>query len=105
MDVGHHVDAVHLDDGVTRGAQGGVQHRASLGDVDRRATEHRVASRLDVDCLGQRLQQRERLVVHPVLGVVDGEAGDIQCHAIGAARVVSEELAQMDGLERVGVAA
>ncbi|GIW05419.1 MAG: hypothetical protein KatS3mg060_0224 [Dehalococcoidia bacterium] len=96
MDVGHHVAAVHADVGVPGSAQGDVEDRAVLGDVDRVAAEHRV------DALPQTARVREgdkepdRLVGQPVLRVVEVDADTLGDQPLATLRICSEQIAQVD---------
>ena len=54
VDVGHDVPSVDDDRGLSRRAQGDVQHGAVLGDVDLVAAEHRVDALAQPGLLGER---------------------------------------------------
>ena len=100
--IGHHVVTIHHHAGTGRRAQRGVQHGALLGGVDQLAGEHRIAT-LGNARGGRHGQQRcQHRIVDQVLGVVDAQVAGGEQVAIGAARVVGEQRAQMGRL-RCGV--
>ena len=78
-----------------RGAQGGVQHRAAFGDVDRLAGEHRVALRLDAAFARQVGEEAQRRRVDEVLRQVGEDLGRIERHRFEPARIARERLAQV----------
>jgi hypothetical protein len=98
--IGHDIVAVDLDALALRCPQGDVQHRAVLGDVDVLAAEHRVDAVPQPALLGQRDEEAHRLVGHPVLRVVEPDAGRLRDHPLAAAGVVGEELAEVGLLDR-----
>ena len=93
MDAGHDVVPVHLDDGAAGGAQGDVQHRAVLGDVDPIAPEHRLRAPAHPGSLGERHQQLEGAALDAVLGVVEVQIADVERQLLPARGVALEEVA------------
>ncbi len=92
--VGEHLveDAVHFvgkRPGAARCAQGGVQHCAAFGGVDRLAGEHRVAVLLHAALARQVVQEAQRRRVEQILrqvGVNLGRAPGQALHTLGIAR-------------------
>ena len=82
-------------DVAARRAQGDVQHRPVLGDVDRLAGEHRVAAFGDAGGRGDVEQGGEHGVVDALLGVVDAQVADLEQVALGAARIGGEQLGEV----------
>src|SRR5438309_376328 len=72
-------------------AQGHVQHRPSLGDVDPVSPEHRVDPPSQAGFLRQAQEQPERLVGDAILRVVEVEADGLRRHALAARGVVGKE--------------
>ena len=76
MHLGHDIDPRTLvtggaEHGAAIGAQGDVEHRPLLGDVDPLAPEHRVATLHDTGGSGHGEQGDEDSVVDALLRVVD----------------------------------
>ncbi len=92
---GHDVVPVHHDGGSLRGAQGHVQHGPFLGDVDLLPPEHGVDPGPKPGLLRQLQQQLDGLVGEAVLGVVEIEPHGFGGEALPPARVVFEELAEV----------
>ena len=69
--LGHDVPAAHQDGARRKIAQGHVQDRPALGQVDRLACEHLVAHRFHTRGARQAAQQRHGLAGDAVLGVVE----------------------------------
>ena len=101
--VGDDVDAVDLDARPFGSAQRDVEHGAVLGDVDVLAREHRVDAIAQPGPLGEREQQRHRLVGDQVLRVVDVEAVDFEGQAVASVGVAGEQVAQVHGADIGGV--
>ncbi len=76
-------------------AQGHVQDRAVLGDVDLVAAKHGVDAVAQARLLGQVEEQPERLVGDAILGVIEEEAGGLGREPLAAAGIVGEQLAKM----------
>ena len=95
MHLGDDVDTVDDERRVPRHAQRDVQHRPILGDVDVLAAEHRLGALAHAARVGERAEQRERLVGDAVLGVVEVPARDLDVEAIAAVRVVGEDRPQV----------
>ena len=74
VDLGNHVLAVHDDGSPFRCAEGHVQDRPVLRDVDLLAAEHGVDPLTQAGFLGQLHEQLERFVGDAVLGVIQVEA-------------------------------
>ena len=75
-----------------RGAQGDVQDRALLRDVDLLSPEHGVDARSQAGFLGQPEEQLEGFVGDAVLRVVQEEAHSLGRHPLAAAGIVREEI-------------
>ena len=82
-------------DAPLRRAQGHVQDRALLGDVDLLAAEHGVDPRPQAGFLGELQEQFERFVRDAILGVVQVNARGFGGHALAARGVLGEQLPQM----------
>ena len=91
VDLVHHVLPVENDRGPSRCAQGHVQHRPPLGDVDPVSPEHRVDPPSQARFLRQAQEQPERLVGDAILRVVEVEADGLRRHALAARGVVGKE--------------
>ena len=76
-------------------AQGHVQDRPLLRDVDFVAAKHGVDPRSQARFLGQFEEQLEGFVGDAVLRVIEEEAHRLGGHALAALGVVREEVAQM----------
>jgi hypothetical protein len=74
MDVADYVFAIHLDLDSARRAQGHVQNRAALDDVDLFTTKHGIATLRHAALLRQLKQQAHGFIGHPVLGVIQEQA-------------------------------
>ena len=68
--VGHDIAAIDQHAGPRAIAQRRVQHRALFGVIDALAGEHRCDLRRHARMLGQRQEQRQRLLDDAVLGVI-----------------------------------
>ena len=95
MDLLDDVDAVDDQRAAARHPQRDVEHGPVLGDVDVLAGEHRIAPFLDAALGGEVAEQQQRLVVDPVLGEVEVEAGAVGDEALAPRRVALEQLPQM----------
>ena len=73
-----------------------VADGAVLGDVDVLAGEHRVDPLAQAGRRGEVAQQRERLVGHPVLRVVERDPGRLGNEALASGRVGGEQVAKLD---------
>lgn len=93
--MGHDVQPVDHDPLASRRPQGHVQHGATLGDVELLAPEHRVDPLPQPALLSQPEEQAERLARDRVLGVVEVDALRFGDQPLAAARVVREELSQL----------
>src|SRR5262249_11414852 len=80
-------------------AQGDVQDRALLRDVDLVAAEHGVDVLAEAGLLGELQQKAERLVGDAVLGIVEVDPGRLDDEPLPALAVVGKELAQMLALD------
>ena len=96
------VDPVDDQRALARHPQRDVKHGAVLGDVDVLAAEHRVAALGEPALLGQRDEQRERLVGDPVLRVVEVEARGLGGQPLAALRIGGEQVAQVHARSRRG---
>ena len=79
-----------------RRAQRGMEHRAPLGRVDRRAGEHRVALRLDAAFARQVGEEAQRRRVDEVLRQVGEDLGRVERQRVEPARIARERLAQVE---------
>ena len=93
---GHDIAAVHHYRAVGAVAQGHVQNRAFLGDIDGLAIEHCADSGREIALPRQGQQAVHGLVGDTVLGVVQEQTGGFKGVTRGAARVIPEEVAQVD---------
>ena len=100
--VRHDVDSVDRHHRALRGTERNVHHGAVLGDVDVLAGEHRIAARFDPRRFGQLDQRRQDTIVDAVLRVVDAQVGHVDHVALGASRVVGEQLAEVGGRGEFG---
>ena len=94
--VGDDVLPVHDDRGVPRRAQGDMQDRAVLGDVDPVAPEHGVDPLAQAAFPGQLQEEPQRVVGDAVLRVVEEEAGGLDCQTLAAFGILREQRAEMD---------
>ena len=99
VDVRHHVPAVENDRLATRRPQRHMQHGAVLGDIDPVAAKHGVDVRAQPRLLGQLQQQRNRRVGHAILRIVEIDPCRLRGQALAAARIVGEQLLQLDVLD------
>ena len=95
VDLGHDIFAVVHDRGAARRAQGHVQHRAVLGEVDLVASEHGVDTIAQSGLMGELEQQPKRFMGDAVLGIVEINSGSFCSHLLAAPRVLGKELAQV----------
>ena len=95
VDLGHNVFAIDDDGCSFRRAQGHVQDRPLLRDVDLLAAKHGVDSRSQARLLGQLQEKLEGFVGDAVLRVVQEEPRSLGRHPLAALGVIREELAQM----------
>ena len=95
VDLGHDVLAVDNDGRPSGRAQGHVQHRPLLRDVDLVPAKHGVDARLQRRFLGQLHEQLQGFVGDAVLRVVQKESHRLGGHALAALGVVREKIAQM----------
>jgi hypothetical protein len=82
--LGHHVLAAHQNGARRKVAQGHVQHRPALGQVDRLAREHLVAHGFHARGARQLAQQRHGLAGDAVLRVVEQQIPEAQREALEA---------------------
>ena len=75
--------------------EGRVEDGAILGRVDPDAVEHVRPALLDPGSPGDRRSSGHRLVGDPVLAVVEEQAGTLGGQALGALRVLREQLPQV----------
>ena len=66
-----------------------------LGDVDRLAREHRVGALAQAGVVGELDQQPDRLVGHPVLGVVEEQSLGLGDHPLAAIGIGGEQVLEM----------
>ena len=99
MDLGYHIGAADDDRRALGRAEGHVQHRPVLRDVDPPPAEHVVRPLADLGPLGQRPEELERLAGDQVLRVVKVEVGRLDRHGLATAWIADEELPEMDALE------
>ena len=71
-----------------------MQHRPIFGDVDFLTSEHGVPMGFHARLLGELDQQRERLVIGTVFGVVEIESGSLHSHALAASWIGGKEFPQ-----------
>ena len=95
VDPGHHVLAVHGDDGSLRGAQGDVEDGPVLRHIDFVAPEHGVNPGSQAGGLGQLQQQLEGFVGEAILGVIQVKARGLGGHPLAAAGIVPKEFPEM----------
>ena len=95
VDPGHHVFAVHGDDGSLRGAQGDVQDGSFLRQVDLFSPEHGVDPGSQAGFLGQLQKQLEGFAGEAILGVIQVKAHGLGGHPLAAAGIVLKELPEM----------
>jgi hypothetical protein len=88
--VGDDIAPIDPDVGLPRRAQGDVQHRPALGDVDFVAAEHRVDALAQPALLGQRDQQAQGLIGDPVLGEVEIQPFGLADHSRPAPGILGE---------------
>ncbi len=103
VDLADHVDAVDDQPVIARHAQGDVQHRAVLGDVDVLAGHHPVPAFLDVRRARHVEQERQGVGGDALLRVVEEEPDRFERLALGALRIVAEEVAQGQVADRLVV--
>src|SRR3989475_4121588 len=83
--------AVHDDRRPARRTQRDVQNGPVFRQVDLVSPEHGVDALAQPGLVGETTQQRERLVRHAILGVVEVDAGRLRGQAHAAHRIVGEE--------------
>ena len=90
-------DVAPVDDqrALARHAQGDVQHRAVLGDVDVLAGEHGVAPLGHARLFSQLNEQTEGLVAHAILRIVEVDPGGLGGQPGASLGVGCEEIAQV----------
>ncbi len=96
VDLGHHVLAVHFDGGIVTVAQGHMQHRPVLGEVDLFAREHALDPIAEAHLPRQVQQQGEGLIGETVLGIIEQQIIEADRILVEALRIVVEQLAHMD---------
>ena len=92
--------AIEHDRRISTGPQCRVQHRAVLGGIDAIAAEHCVDTSGQTRRLGQRKQVLQRVVVDPVLAVIQPDAARLGGVTLGTTRVVGEQVPQVDVADR-----
>ena len=101
MNLRDDVFAVDDDRGSPRRAQRDMQHGAALGNVDLLAAKHRVDALAQARLLGELDEQLDGVVGDAILGVVEIDADGVEREPFAPRRIVGEELAQMDGRDRL----
>ena len=91
----HYVFPVHDDGGVLRGAQGGVQHGAALGEVDLLSGEHGLYLLPQAGGLGEVAEMVHGRRGDAVLGVVEVDPRRFDHEFLASPRVGGEQLAQV----------
>jgi hypothetical protein len=86
-----------------RRAQRRVQHRASLGHVDRIAAEHRLDPRREPDRPRERAQRRERVARDPLARQVEQPVGVLDVQALEPTPVGVDQIAQVRRAHRRGL--
>ena len=99
VDLGNNVLAVGLDGFAFRRAQGDVQHRPLLRDVDLVAAKHGIDPRAQARLLGQLQQQLQRFVGDAILRVIEVNPYCLSRQSLPALGVVGEQLAQVKLLD------
>ena len=96
MDVRDDVTSIHLDHGPTGGAQGHMQDRPALRDIDALPLKHGIAPRLESARARQLTEQSHCLARHAVFGIIEIEAGALGGQRRAAIRVGLEQGAQSE---------
>ncbi len=95
MHFGNHVLAVHDDRLILGRAQGHMQHRALLGDVDLVAAKHGIDARTQVRLFRQLEQKLDGFIGDAVFRIIEKDAFGLGRQALSTLRVGSEQLPQM----------
>ena len=95
MHVGHDIVAVAENLLAPWCTQRHVEHRTVLGRVDFLTGEHRVDPLPQAAGLGEREEQRGRLVGDPLFRVIDVQAAGVEHEPLAPAGVGREELAEV----------
>ena len=95
MHLGHHVLAVHYDGRISRRAQGRVQYRALLRDVDFFSAKHSVDSFSQARFLGEPDQQIKCFTRDAILRVVEKQAQSLYRQPLATLWIICKELSQM----------
>ena len=90
MNLGYDVFSIDDDRRLFLRAQGHMQDRPFLGDVDFVATKHGVDSLSKTAFFGQLEKQLQRFAGDAILGVIEVNTGGFCPHALAALRVVRE---------------
>ena len=96
VNVGDDVVAVGGDDFGGGSTQGDMEDGAVFGDVDVFAGPHGVDPLPKSGPLGHRDQKADGLLGQAVLGVVEVQVGGVEGERVAAARIVGEEVPQVD---------
>ncbi len=99
MHRGHHVHAVHFDDGFRGGAQRDMEHRPALGRINPPAGEHGLDLFPQPRPFGQGDQQFHRLGGDSVLGKVEVKAVSLRGERLAPAWIIVKKAAQMNTCE------
>jgi hypothetical protein len=91
VNLGYDVSPSTTIDASSGGAQGDVQDRSLLGDVDLVTSEHRLDPRSQARFLCQFDEQAKRVRCDAILGVVQEEAHILDRHPLAAREVASEQ--------------
>ena len=93
--LGNDIHAVHDDGGPFWCAQGDVQHRAILRDVDLLSPEHGVDTRAQPGFFSQLHQEAQGLVGDPVFRVIEVNPRRFQRQSLAALRILRKKRAQV----------
>jgi hypothetical protein len=99
MDLGHHVLTVVYDRSPARRAQGDVQDRAVLRDVDPLAPEHGIDATPQPRLAGELQQESQGLIGDQVLGVVEVDSCGLDRQPVAARAILGKELPEVQGLD------
>ena len=95
MNLWNDINAIDFYRGRARGAEGGVEHGAVLGDVDLVTTEHGVNLAAQTGGIGEIDQASDCLAGDQVFRIIQEKPSGFELELLSAGRIGSEKLAEM----------
>jgi hypothetical protein len=103
VNIRHDIPAIDPDGTVGAIPKGNMKNGPIFGDIDPVAVKHGIASSFEIARAGELEEQGEGFVSNPVFRVVKEPTSGFDGKAVGTARIIREELPEMEGCNRTVV--